>query len=373
MALTRRRFVKTLGAASVTSLGGSASPAQTRSYTLPPADPNAIRLDSNENPNAPGPSVAKAVMEALAQGHRYPRNAAQLAELLAKAHGVSSDNVFVGAGSGELLKASVPAFVDAKRPLVTGLPTFDTCARVARSLGLAVREVPVDSSMRLDLKAMEDAAGGAGLLYFCNPNNPTSTMWPTRDVEAMIDRLGQRSPETVILVDEAYAHFVESPEYKSLASRAAKDRRLLVLRTFSKVYGLAGLRIGYAVGHPDTIAALRLHTTSDFLAVTSIAAAIAALGDEALVRDQVQRNREARAATIKVFQDLGLTVFPSEANFILVDVKRRQDEFIGACRERSVSLGRPFSGLSTQVRISIGTTDEMRRAAEVFKAVLAKA
>ncbi len=375
MALTRRRFVETIGGAGVSLVGGSAGTTQTRTYTPPPADPNAIRLDSNENPNAPGPAVTKAVMDALAQaGNRYPRTLViHLAESLAKVHGVSRDNIFLGAGSGELLKAAVPAFVDAKRALVAGLPTFETCTSTARALGLPVREVAVDASMRLDLSGMEDAAGGAGLLYFCNPNNPTSTICPTREVEAMIDRLAQRSPETTILVDEAYAHFVESRDYSSLAARAAKDRRVLVLRTFSKVYGLAGLRIGYAIGHPDTLAALRLQTTSDFLTVTSVAAAIAALGDEALVRDQVLQNRAARAATVKVFQDLGFTVYPSEANFILVDVKRRPDEFLVACRERSVSVGRPFPGLKTQARISIGTADEMQRAAVVFKAVLAKA
>ena len=374
MALTRRRFVEALGAAGASSMmGGSAGALQTRAYTPPPQNPNAIRLDSNENPNAPGPSVTKAVMEALTQGNRYPRNVVNLADGLAKLHGVARENIFVGAGSGELLKAAVPAFVDSKRSLVAGLPTFETCTGTARALGLPVREVMVDASMRLDLPAMEEAAGGSGLVYFCNPNNPTSTIWPTRDIEAMIDRLAQRSPETVIIVDEAYAHFVESPDYKSLAARAAKDRRVLVFRTFSKVFGLAGMRVGYAVGHPDTLGALRLTTTSGFLPVTSVAAAIAALGDETLVREQVQGNRAARAATVKAFQDLGFKVFPSEANFILVDVQRTPEEFIAACRQHNVSIGRPFQGLRTQVRISIGTADEMQRAAVVFKNILAKA
>jgi len=378
MAFTRRRFVEALGVASASALGGSAQAAQggppfgARAGASAADTANLIRLDQNENPYAPGPSVTKAVMEALSQGNRYPRNIADLVGALAKFHGVARENVLLGAGSGELLRSAIPAFVDAKRPLVAGLPTFETCTRTATSLGLPVREVAVDASLRLDLPAMEDAAAGAGLLFFCNPNNPTGTTWPTKDVEAMIDRLGQRSPETVVLVDEAYAEFVEQKSYWGLAARAAKDRRVLVTRTFSKASGLAGLRVGYAIGHKDTIAALRLTTTSGFLPVTSIAAALAVLADEALVRQQVLANNQTRAFAAKTFEDLGFKVFPSDANFILVDVQRKPEEFQAACRERGIAVGRPFPSLPTHSRISIGTALEMEKAAAVFKAVLSK-
>ncbi|MBX7185376.1 MAG: aminotransferase class I/II-fold pyridoxal phosphate-dependent enzyme [Vicinamibacteria bacterium] len=375
MALSRRRFVESLGAATATMLGGrlEAASQAPRPYVPPPPDPLAIRLDSNENPEAPSSAVSKAVVEALAQGNRYPRNAFDLAEALAKTHGVTRDNIFLGAGSGELLKAAVPAFVDAKRHLVSPVPTFNTCLTVARSLELPVREVPIDSRMLLDLAGIEAASAGAGLLYLCNPNNPTATLLPTKDIEGLLDRLAQRSPETVVILDEAYAHFVGTAEYRSLATRAASDPRLLVFRTFSKVYGLAGLRMGYAVGHPDTLKRLRLRTTSDFLAVTSVAAALAALGDDAVLKARISSNRDARALTVKEFETLGFTVFPSEANFILVDVRTPAAEFGAACRKEHVAIGRPFPGLTTQVRISIGTVDEMRRATAVFKRLLAPA
>lgn len=385
MAFTRRRFVETLGVAGASVLGGRAHAAQggppygaqtaspyARGGAPSPADANLIRLDQNESPYSPPPSVTKAVMEALTQGNRYPRNIADLVGALAKAHGVGRENVLLASGSGELLRSAIPAFVDGKRPLVAGTPTFETCTRTAVSMGLPVREIPVDASLRLDLPAMEDAAAGAGLLFFCNPNNPTGTTWPTKDVEAMIDRLGQRSPETVVLVDEAYAQFVESKDYWSLAGRAAKDRRVLVTRTFSKACGLAGMRVGYAIGHKDTIAALRLTTTSGILPVTSIAAALAALADEAFVAQQVTANNQTRAFTTKTFEELGFKVFPSDANFILVDVQRKPDEFAAACRERGFSVGRPFPGLATHSRISIGTAEEMQKAAVAFKAILAK-
>lgn len=380
MPLTRRRFVESIGAATATmtfgagpSLAQAPGPAPARPYVPPPPDPLAIRLDSNESPNAPGPAVTKAVMDALTQGNRYPRNVFDLAEALAKVHGVTRDNIFVGAGSGELLKAAVPAFVDSRHGLVSVLPTFNTCVGVAKSLNLPAREVPVTDAMLLDFPALEAASTDAGLVYLCNPNNPTATLVPTKDIEGLLDRLAQRSPDTVTILDEAYAHFVESPEYRSLAARAANDRRLLVFRTFSKVYGLAGLRVGYAIGHPETLARLRMRATSDFLTVTSIAAAIAALAEPDTVTSRVASNREARALTVQEFQSLGLKVFPSEANFILVDVKRPAAEFFAACRKEHVSIGRPFSGLTTQVRISIGTVDEMRRATAVFKRLLTAA
>ncbi len=374
MALTRRRFVEALGAAGA-SMAVPVS-ALTQGSAPPSAGASAetlIALDQNENPYGPGPSILKAMGEALSKGNRYPyRATAELRDAVAALHGVERDNVLLASGSGELLKSSVLAFVDAGRALVAGLPTFETCTGTAQALGYPVRAIPIDAALRLDLPAMEAAASGAGLVFFCNPNNPTGTTWPTRDVEAMIDRLAVSSPGTVTLVDEAYAHFVERDDYKSLAARAARDRRILVTRTFSKAFGLAGMRVGYAIGHADTIAKLRRHTTSGPIPVASAAAALAALRDEALIRLAVQQNKTARAAAARVFEGMGLTVFPSDANFILVDVKRPPEEFRAACRERGVLVGRPFPGLKTHSRISFGTPEEMARAAAVFKAVLGK-
>lgn len=375
MALTRRRFVEALGATGATLLAGPVAAGRAKGASAPAAGLNPadlIKLDQNENPLSPGSSVTKAVMEALAQGNRYPQRGAELIKAIAKLHGVAPENVLTGAGSGELLQSAVPAFVSAGRPLVAGLPTFETCTNTARSLGLPVREVPIDASFRLDLPAMEDAAGGAGLVFFCNPNNPTGTTWPTKDVEAMIDRLGQRSPETIVLVDEAYAHYVESGGYYSLAPRAVKDRRLLVTRTFSKVYGLAGLRIGYAIGHKDTIAALKLTTTSGRLPVTSVAAALAVIEDQALIKEGVRANGEARAVITKSLRDLGLSVLHSDTNFILVDVRQKPEEFQAACKKSNVIVGRPFPGLPTHARISVGSLEEMQGAVAVFKAVLTR-
>ena len=373
MAISRRRFVEALGVSGVAALGPAARSTESVQSSIAPFSASArlVKLDQNENPNPPSARVAKAVMEALDQGHRYPRNLQNLLDALAKAHGVLRSNILVAAGSGELLRSTVLAFVTKERPLVAGLPTFETSTRTAKTHALPVREIPVDGSLRLDLSAMERAAVGAGLLFFCNPNNPTGTTWPSRDVEAMTDRLAKISPETITLIDEAYAQFVESKDYWSLAAHAARQPQLLVTRTFSKAYGLAGLRVGYAVGHADTIARLRHFTTSGSLPVTSVAAALAALEDDALVRSQIADNHKNRASIAKVFRELGCTVLEADANFILVDIKRSPEKFQADCQAQGVSVGRAFPGLRTHSRISIGTSDEMTRAAEVFRKVLA--
>ncbi len=158
----------------------------------------------------------------------------------------------------------------------------------------------------------------------------------------------------------------------SLASRAAREKRILVTRTFSKAFGLAGMRVGYAIGHAETIARQRRATTSGPIPVTSSAAALAALRDEGLVRTAVQRNKAARAAASRIFEDLGFKVFPSDANFILVDVKRPAGDFQAACKKQGVLVGRPFAGLKTYSRISFGTPEEMVRAGAAFKTILSQ-
>jgi histidinol-phosphate aminotransferase len=375
MSLSRRRFVRALGVSGGAALlpfqapraqaATAAAPAPT---TGPAAEP--IRLNSNECPFPPPPAVQKAVAEATLQGHRYPRNASALVDALARQQGVAPDNVLLGLGSGELLQAAPLAFCGPGRALVAPVPTFETPITVARRLNLPVREVALDAELRVDLAALEDASAGAGLLFLCNPNNPTGTLVPTRDVSALIDRLRDRSPETVVLLDEAYFDFVESPGYASLAARAARERRLVVTRTFSKAYGLAGLRMGYAIGHKDTLGALRQSMTSGMLPVTSVAAALAALADEASMRKNVAQNAQARAGLRRFFEAQGLKVVDSHTNFLLVEVKRDARAFQETCRERGLLVGRPFPPLGQHSRISIGTPAEMERALPLLQAVL---
>jgi len=378
MSLSRRLFVRSLGIAGATALSarpgwGSAEAQDVAVGPAKPSGPPPIKLDANENPYGPSPAVAKAVAETLAKsGNRYPKNTQDLIDAIAKHHDVPKDNVLIASGSGELLRVAIPAFTGPTRALAVPVPTFETCTGVARKLNYPVRELPVDKALRLDLAGLEDAAGGAGLLYICNPNNPTGTVVPTREIAAICDRLAARSPETFVLVDEAYHHFVADKAYETMIPRALRDRRLVVTRTFSKIYGLAGLRIGYAIGHKDTLELLRAEMSASMFPVTSAAAALAALGDEAEMKRQIELNNKTRAFTVKFFESLGYAVAPSETNFVMVDVKRDTAAFQASCKELGVLVGRPFPPLKTHSRITVGTWDEMQKAVEILKKALAQ-
>lgn len=330
-----------------------------------------IRLGSNENPYGPGPHVVSAVERALRDdGNRYTRMPMLLTGQLASMLQVSSGELSVTAGSGDLLRAAVLAYVSADRPLVAATPTFEAPIRMAETMRLPLRLVPLTTSLTADLDRMAEQSKGAGLVYLCNPDNPTGTFHPKAAIVSFIDKVSAASPETVLLIDEAYFDCADDPSYGSVATLATERQNLLVVRTFSKIHGLAGMRIGYAVGHRQTLDRLRPCTGSGVVSCVSAAAAMASLDATAYFQKQQLLNREARARLTKALTDIGYPPVPSQANFVMVDVKRDVRDFNAACRERGVLVGRPFPPLTTQARISFGTPDEMTRAIDVFKAVL---
>jgi histidinol-phosphate aminotransferase len=381
MAVSRRAFVRTLAWGSAGVVSGSAISARGREATTGDwwrADPDSqltppagIRLDSNENPNGPAPAALDAVRAAFGEASRYPRSpTSQLIASLARLHGVAEENIVAGAGSGEILRMAVYAFTSPAKSLVQGAPTFEDPARYAELLGTPVRAIPVDRQLRLDLDAMASQVDGAGLVFLCNPNNPTATVHPATAVAEFVARVNKVSPATTILVDEAYHHFVDDPGYKSAIPLAMQNPRVIVCRTFSKIYGMAGLRIGYAIGHAEPMKALRRHRLGNGVNVLGAAAAIASLPLAAHVEREKQLNREARELTRKAFASWGYQAGPSEANFIMVDIRRDAAAFQKACRAQAVMVGRVFPPLTTHARISIGTEAEMRKAIEVFRKVL---
>jgi histidinol-phosphate aminotransferase len=381
MAISRRAFVGTLawgGAAVVSgtaisargreSLAGDWGRDEAAGQLTPVAG---IRLDSNENPNGPAPAALDAIRSAFGEASRYPRSpASQLTTTLARLHGVQEDNIVAGAGSGEILRMAVYGFTSPTRPLVQGLPTFEDPGRYAELIGTPVRAIPVDRQLRLDLDGMVSQVEGAGLVFLCNPNNPTATVHPAKAVADFVARVNKVSPATVVLVDEAYHHFVEDPGYQSAIPLAMENPRVIVCRTFSKIYGMAGLRIGYAVGQAEPMRSLRRHRLGNSVNVLGAAAAIASLPLTAHVDREKQRNHDARELTRKAFASWGYQVGPSEANFVMVDIRRDGAEFQKACRASGILVGRVFPPLTTHARISIGTDAEMRQAIDVFRKVL---
>jgi histidinol-phosphate aminotransferase len=354
--------------------GRGAGPAQGRGQGLPEGvEP--IRISSNENPMGPGKSALDAIVKMFDQASRYPFNSApgegKLAEVIAAKHLTKTDNVTLGAGSQEILKSAMRAFASPFRPLVTAAPTFENCTGMARRWGIPVTEVKVDSAGRLDLEGMLTVVRGAGLVFLNNPNNPTATIVPARAVQDFVERVRRISPDTVILIDEAYHEYVTDPAYETAAPLALSTPNVFVARTFSKAYGMAGVRIGYAVGMTDTIKPLARVKMPYNISVFGIAAAIASLGDARHMAEEKARNTAVRNFTVKTFEDLGGKPTRSEANFLFVDIGRPASEFRAACARQGVNVGRDFPPFEhSHVRVSLGTMDEMRKAADVFREVL---
>jgi histidinol-phosphate aminotransferase len=334
--------------------------------------PGMIRIDSNENPNGPGKHALDAIVEHLSESNRYPvKGEDDLQQTLAKVHGIKAENFILGCGSGELLRAAVYAFTSNSRALVAPEPTFEAPANFAKFLNHPVNAPKVDSKLSLDLDAMTDAARGAGLVYFCNPNNPTATVHGKSDVDAYVERAMRASPDTTILIDEAYHEYVADPSYRTAIPLALANPRVVVTRTFSKVFGMAGLRAGYAVGQPETLKKMSAWLLGSNVNQLALVAATRTVGDTAHIADEVRKNREARAFTRQFFEKAGYTVHASEANFMMIDIRRDAKAFKLDCVKHKVAIGRFFPALPTYARVSVGTMPEMTKAIPVFHSVLA--
>jgi histidinol-phosphate aminotransferase len=330
-----------------------------------------LRLGSNENPAGLCPAARQAFLAAADEANRYPGRAGQaVVEAIAARHAVDRSWVYVTPGSGELLRAATAAFTSTSRSLVTAAPTFEAPAWVAGMVGASVQAVPVTADGHLDLDGMASKAAGAGLFFVCNPNNPTGAHAPATAVADFVAKVKTAAPEARVLVDEAYFDYVDDPAYASAVPLAVADRRVLVTRTFSKLFGMAGLRVGYAIGHPDTLAALRTEGSSGIMSNASLAAAAAALADTGHVATERARNDAARRFTRGRFEAAGYRVLPSSANFVMIDVRRDAGAFAWLCRQHQVQVARPFPPLSTCVRLTIGTMPEMEEAVPALLALL---
>ena len=385
MSLTRRAFMSTLGfkehgAVSIPLIAARGREAlaatEPRSPAIPPPpDLDEIRINSNENPLGPGPSAIRSLRGALDQTRLYPANArisdSALRERLAKKFGVQSENIVLAAGSSEILRNAVRAFTAPNKPLVTGGCSFENPVTAAERFGRPVKAIPLNPDLALDLDKMAGAAIGAGLVYLCNPNNPTATVHSATAVKDFVKFVTKESPYTHILIDEAYHDYVTDPSYETSVELATRYRNVFVSRTFSKAYGMAGLRLGYAVGSKETAGKLRALKLTVDTNILGMAAAMGALDDDAHIEEEVARNTAARKYTLDFFRRSGYRATDSQANFIFVNLGRPAKEFRESCEKYKVKVGRDFPPYEkTHARISIGTMEEMRRATEVFQQVL---
>jgi histidinol-phosphate aminotransferase len=351
-----------------------------RARPLLPPGVEEIRISSNENPLGPGRAALDAILGKFPEGNRYPFNStpseADLQAAVAAKFKVKPENIVLGAGSQEILKNAMRAFVTPSRGLVTALPTFENCTGFAKKYNLPIVEVKVDSAMRLDVDAMTVAAsaGDTGLVFFNNPNNPTATVHGAKTVTDMVQRIHKASPGTVILIDEAYHDYVTDPSYQTAVPLAMSIPNVIVARTFSKAYGMAGMRIGYAVGMADSVSKLAVLKMPYNVSVFGIGAAIASLNDPQHIEEERARNTEVRAFTVNALKQMGAKPADSQGNFLFADIGMPAKDFRDACAKQGVMVGRDFPPFEkTYCRISIGTMDEMKKATDVFREVMKSA
>jgi len=361
MPFSRRNLLQACGIA--------ATAAVARGWNLPaPAIVDAavhgqglILLNSNENAYGPSERTLVAMRKALTVANRYPFEVLEaLPEALAAKHHVSTHEVAVGCGSIELLRAAANGLAGSQKRLVMGDPTFEPIAHYSESSGGEVIKVPLTKSFSHDLPAMLHHAGAQGtLFYICNPNNPTASLTPRHEID---DFLGKLPPNSYVLIDEAYHEYaVQSGEYTSFLDRRSDNPNMIVTRTFSKVYGLAGLRIGYAIGSAAVLKRIRPWLSWGNLNVVGGQAALAALADAEAVRLAVKRNANDRQEFFNQAQARMLHPMTSHTNFCLVNTGMPAQKTVEFFRQKNILIARPSPPLDTFVRVSLGTPPQMRQ------------
>jgi histidinol-phosphate aminotransferase len=383
ISISRRNFARLLGA------GAAAAVARpVLSLAGPPPGPSPavsssaataiVRLSSNENPYGPSPKALKAMTDAFGLACRYPDDSAELLiEALAKHNGVSPDQILLGDGSGEILKLSATAFTGplangkngtgGRGKLIVADPTFEAILAHAKISGAETVKVPLTASFSHDLPKMS-AAAKEGLIYICNPNNPTASITPKSELTAFIAKAPR---QTIILVDEAYHHYADGPDYESVIPLIKDNANLIVARTFSKIYGMAGLRCGYCIGQREAIERMRPHQPWDSVNVMALVAATASLNDPDQVANGRRLNSEARTFVIGELDKMGYKQIPSQANFIMFNINRPVVPVIQALKQRNVSVGRLFPSLPNHMRLTIGKKTEMEAFLSAFRQVMA--
>ena len=300
---------------------------------------------------------------------RYPdEHNNVLIDRLARLNGVNHDQILLGDGSSEILKLCAETFTSKERGnLVVADPTFEAILEQAKVNGAEVVKMPLTQTFAHDLPKMVTSAKG-GLIYVCNPNNPTASITPK---DQMRDFITNTPRETMILVDEAYFHYADSPEYESVVPLVKDNPNLIVARTFSKVYGMAGLRCGYCVAQKETLERMRPYQMWDSVNIMALVAASASLDDPDQVSNGQRLNTEAKMFVISELARAGYKTIPSQANFIMVDCRRPVVPLIKAMKEQNVRVGRVFPSLPNHMRVTIGKKPEMETFVSAFKQVAA--
>jgi histidinol-phosphate aminotransferase len=329
------------------------------------------KLANNENPYGPPESVLKAMTEAFKYANRYGYPDGGIVEAIARHHEVDPENVMLGAGSGEILDIACIALLRDDKKVVGVDPSYDILYQHARTLKADQIRIPLLPDYTQDIPAMIGAVKQnyrqVGFVYLVNPNNPTGRIVSRKDVARLLDAIPEDVP---VLIDEAYHHFVEDPEYATSVPYVQQGRQVIVTRTFSKIAALAGMRLGYAIAPRGLIQQLRPFSTGSINAVVKWGG-VAALRDTASQAWVKRVTIEERTKATRQLNAMGFETIPSECNFFMVHLKRPVQPIVEEFRKRKVLVGRPFPPLLEHLRVSIGTPDEMGRFMVAFREIVA--
>ena len=355
---SRRDWIKaSMGIGGLMLAPSSLLTAQEKEHFRPRSLDPIVRLSSNENPYGPSQRVRVRIKQSFEHACRYPyAYSDELAEQLAKKHGVSPESIIVTGGSTEGLKVTGITFAANGGEIISGQPTFLAMMDYAKQWGATVKWVPVGEDKGYDLEAIEkQISSNTKLVFLCNPNNPTGTLVPA---QKLVDFCAVASKKTIVFSDEAYYDFIEDPIYPSLIEAVKRGENVIVSKTFSKVYGMAGLRVGYLIAKPEIAQQIRKNVVA-MSNVLAVEAAKEALQDEAFYRFSLQKNKEAKERIYQLLDHLKLDYVQSHTNFIFFQSQRDIRELGPAMLEKGVRIGRPFPPFFDWCRISTGTAEEV--------------
>jgi histidinol-phosphate aminotransferase len=333
-----------------------------------PAD--TVWLNANENPEGPPAEAKEAISRAIGEAGRYNHRAfPALHEALAHLAGVKTEQVMPGAGSTEVLHCALDAFTSASKPLITAWPTWEMARDVVEAAGRRVIKVPLSKQWSADVERMAHEAkqAGGGVIHLGNPNNPTSSVTPKSESRWLAEHL---PPSTVLLVDEAYIQFANPAEVETAVAYVREGRSVIATRTFSKLYGMAGVRVGYGCGPAELLKQMQPFR-NNVISILGARAAMAAaqLGEEFVRARRAARNR-IRAELCGWLERKGFRFIPPQANFVLIDIQRSMQEIIPRMLAEGVAVGRRFDSLDTWMRVAIGAEMEMEKFRMAFQKVV---
>ena len=366
--ISRRNWLRTAGLSSGLIFLGGIDTVASEITTRELATGGPIQLNANENPYSPSKNIQKILTENFDMTCRYPfRVLSDLVQAIAAKEGVDKDHIVITGGSTEGLKAAGLLYGMQNGEIIAADPTFQALLRYAENFGAKVHRVPVNDRMEHDLDAMAAKINSkTGLIFLCNPNNPTGTIL---DKNRLKDFCMAHEKEDMIFSDEAYYDFITEPDYPSMVELVKMGRNVIVSKTFSKVYGLAGLRVGYLIAKPEIAKRLKSAVMAN-TNVLAIAAAQEALKDDDFYKFSIAKNMEAKNMIYNTLDELDLPFIRSHTNFVFFKSGRPIADLMESMKQENILIGRPFPPMYEWARISTGTMEEMKQFATALKKVM---